>query len=149
MSGIQQLLAIIGIVLFGILSLAMLLMALFTEQTFFPLLMALVFLALAGFSGFQAFTNLRGRIDLSSMGEERSRILRFAASRNARLTAEEAALGCHLSVAQARALMDDMVINGSADTWVSDGGNLVYVFRGLLDEAEKASAEDPMGFLDA
>lgn len=148
-SGVKQILAILGIVLFSILSLAMFLVALLAEATFFPFLLGLFFLSLTAGSGFVAFQGLKGRVDLSSMGEERSRILRFAASRQGRLTAEEAALGCHISVAQAKAILEDMVIQGEADTWITDAGNMIFVFRGLLEAEERASAEDPMKFLDA
>lgn len=148
-TGVQQILALIGIVLFGILTLAMLVMVLITKQVVFPLLAGLVFLVLTIASGLIALRNLRDRTNLSTMGEERARIVRFARSRDGRLTAEEAAHGCSLSVIQARALLDDMVLQGSADTWVTDAGNLVYVLRGFLEAEERASAEDPMKFLDA
>lgn len=150
--GLSKILTLVGTVLFGVMTLAMLVMALvISGQMLVAILLAILFGVLTVFCGYMALQLAGGddTLDVSGLSQERSRLLRFASSRKGRLTAEEAAMGCNLPVRQAQALLDDLVTQGSADTWVSDGGSLVYVFRGLLEAEEKASAEDPMKFLES
>lgn len=149
--GCWTILPILGTVLFGIMTLAMLIVALMVEQVMIAVTFAVLFGAVTVFCAYSLGRQLRQRSEqggLSDLGQERTRVLRLARSRKGRLTAEEAALGCHISVVQAQALLDEMVMGGIADTWVSDGGVLVYVFRGLLEADEKDTAQDPMKMLE-
>lgn len=142
--------ALFGTIVFGLMTLAMLLVALLMS-TLAGSFLALVFGALTVFSALVLLRSFREQstgLEGSGVGrQERSRILKLAAHNDGRLTAEEAAVECNLSVEQAQFLLDNLVENGSADTWVSDSGSMVYVFRGLLED-DKATAEDPMKLLE-
>ena len=148
--GPKTLLAIFGAILFGLMTMSMLLMALvWSDQALVGFLMALIFGGLTFFSATIGVKGLRSaKQSTSALTQERSRVLRLAASKQGRLTAEETALGAHISVQQAQAILDELVVQGTADTWISDNGRMVYVFGGLLGDDDKSSAEDPMKFLD-
>lgn len=148
--GLPTLLTLFGAAVFALMTVATLIVGLVMEGGLVALLISLIFGALAIGCTVAGFRQLRAhhRPDIKSLTQERSRLLRLAASREGKLTAEEAAIGCNISVAQAEALLDDLVMQGTADTWISDGGSLVYVFRGLLDTNAKDTAQDPMAFLD-
>ena len=145
----KTLLGGLSALVFILMTIAMLLIALiFSGQMWLPVLLALFFGGIAAFSGVIAVNSARqAGPSLSGLAQERSRILKLAAHQQGKLTAEEAAMECRIPIDQAQALLDDLVINGRADTWVSDGGSMVYVFRGLLED-DKATAEDPMKMLD-
>lgn len=148
-SGLRTLLLTLGTVLFAIMTMAMLILGLFYSPIA-SVLLALVFGTLTVFFGYLSIQDFRQRQSgsvPSGLGQQHSRLLKLAAHQNGRLTAEEAAIECRISIEQAEALLEDLVNKGRADTWVSDSGALVYVFQGLLED-EKASAEDPMKFLD-
>ncbi len=150
-SGIKTLLSLFGAVLFSLMTLAMLIMGLvWGDQMVASILLALLFGGTAAFLTTIAVRSIRspGRADTSAMSQERARVLRLAASKQGRLTAEETALGAHISVQQAQALLDEMVIAGTADTWISDSGRMVYVFGSFVDGGDKLTAEDPLKLLD-
>ena len=111
----------------------------------------MVFGGLAGFLGLLTFKSFqaqsRGAIP-RGMAQEQQRVLRLAAHKNGRLTVEEVAMECRVPVDQAKALLDALVLQGTANNWVTDSGGMVYVFQGLLED-DKDTAEDPMKFLDA
>ncbi len=133
---------------FGIMAFSLLVLALFLSP-WLTIPLALLSGAAALFSGFQLMQSLQERRTPSTSGlkQERSRILRIAAHEEGRLTAEEASVKANIPVAQAEALLDELVAEGRAEHWVADGGNMVYVFRGLLED-DKDSAQDPMALLD-
>lgn len=68
------------------------------------------------------------------------RILVLAASKSGRLTVEEAAVGCQLSIPASKAALDHMAAENSAQMEVTHQGTLVYVFPGFLTDEEKRSA---------
>lgn len=147
-TGLRTLLAVMATVLFAIMTLAMLVVAMvFSQYTVGAVVLALFFGALTTFSGYQSLLSFRSRNRNQGLGQEHSRLLKLAAHQSGRLTAEEAAIECRVSVQQAESLLDELVNQGTADTWVSDSGAMVYVFPGLLED-EKASAEDPMKLLE-
>jgi len=139
--------ALLGTPIFGLVTLAMVALGLLVRDQLLPATLgALFFGALTLVCGFLAVRNMRlnrENATIDELSQEENRILRFAQHKEGRITVEEAALGCHLSVEQARHLLDRLVMRGSADTWVSDGGSLVYVFQGLSNEQDKLIAEDP------
>ncbi len=142
--------ALFATIVFALMTVAMLVVALLMAPlagSFF----ALVFGGLTLFSGLVLFKSFRqGRTGLEGSGvgrQEQRRILNLANHSAGRLTAEEAAVECNLSVEQAKLLLDNLVQQGAADTWVSDSGSMVYVFQGLLED-DKATAEDPMKLLE-
>jgi hypothetical protein len=147
----KSILPIFGVLLFSLMTLAMLFLGLFwSGQALVAILFAILFGGLTVFSLLATVKQLKGPTthDTAAMGQERARVLRLAASKQGRLTAEETALGAHISVQEAQALLDDLVISGTADTWITDNGRMVYVFGGLLDAEDKQSAEDPLKLLD-
>ncbi len=133
---------------FGIMTVVMLALALIMSPIFM-VLMAILCGALTVFSALHLMQSLQERRPPSTSGltQERSRIVRIAAHQEGRITAEEASMKANIPVAQAEALLDELVADGRAENWVSDSGNMVYVFRGLLED-DKANAEDPMAFLE-
>ena len=148
--GCRNVVAPLSAVVFSIMTFSMLVVGLiFGDQLWIAILLALFFGGIAALSGLITFRDFQARRSggsMSGLGQEESRILRLAASQKGRLTAEEAAMECHIGVAQAERLLEELVLQGRADTWVSDSGSLVYVFPGLLED-EKSSAEDPMKML--
>ncbi|TXD38880.1 hypothetical protein FRC98_00300 [Lujinxingia vulgaris] len=139
--------ALLGTPLFGLVTLAMIALGLLVpDQRLAGTVGALIFGALTLVCAVLAVRNMRVSREnaaIDELSQEENRILRFAQHNQGRLTVEEAALGCHLSVEQARQLLDRLVVRGSADTWVSDAGALVYVFHGLSNDQDKLTAEDP------
>lgn len=147
---LRLLLPLFGAILGAIMTFAMLVVALiFSDMAIGATILAILFGLGAAFCGVLAFQQFRHRQDnllVSGMGQEKNRILKLAEREEGYLTAEEAAMECHISVQQAEALLDDMVNQGRAETWVSDGGSMVYVFRNFLEDKE--SAEDPLKVLE-
>ena len=139
-----------GAVLFALMTFTVLVMGLiFSQYTIAALIVGITFGALTVFLARGAYSTFRDenrhRVP-TGLGQEHSRLLKLAAHQQGRLTAEEAAIECRVSVQQAEQLLNDLVLQGRADTWVSDSGAMVYVFQGLL-EGEKDTAEDPMKML--
>ncbi|MBA2661313.1 MAG: hypothetical protein H0U74_03410 [Bradymonadaceae bacterium] len=110
----------------------------------------IVFMAIIGTgAGVVAWKNVKHLFTKSAAitPQEEHRVLALAAHNGGRLTVEEVAVHCHMPVDQSRRLLDGLVLNQVADTWISENGNLVYVFRGLLG-SDKQSARDPFGMLE-
>ena len=75
--------------------------------------------------------------------DERERsVLRFAESEHGRVTVAEVATGCNMSLADAKATLDRLVILDVSEIRVTQNGVLVYVFPGFLSDEEKAQATD-------
>ncbi|RAL24889.1 hypothetical protein DL240_01385 [Lujinxingia litoralis] len=144
--------ALLGAPLFALLTLSMIALGLLdSDQAVAATIAALIFAALTLVLSIVAVRGIRQSREnatVDELSQEENRILRYAQHKEGRLTVEEAALGCHLSVDQAQELLDRLVMRGSADTWPSEAGSLVYVFRGLGDEQDKLSAEDPFLHLE-
>ena len=148
---VRVLLPILGTTIFAIMTLAMLIVALVTDYGVGAFLLALLFGGAMLFSAVTAFRHFRQRQDevmISGLGQQKSRLIKIAAEENGRLTPEEAAMKSKISVQQAEALLDNLVDEGRAETWVTDGGSMVYVFRNLLED-DKSTAEDPLKQLEA
>ena len=74
--------------------------------------------------------------------ERERRVLRLAEREHGLLTVQEVAAGCAMTVAEAKAELDRLVIAEIAEMRVSEGGVLVYRFPGFLSDEEKARATD-------
>lgn len=138
-------------ILFAVMTFAMLVVGLvFSGYALAGLIFAILFGIVASYLGLLTLRSYRqaskGSVG-TGLGQEHSRLLKLAAHQNGRLTAEEAAIECRVSVQQAEQMLDQLVNQGRADTWVSDSGAMVYVFQGLLED-EKSTAEDPMKMLE-
>jgi hypothetical protein len=68
------------------------------------------------------------------------RVLLFAEWERGRLTLAETAAHCDLTVAEAKSILDRLVLHQVAALHVTDAGVLVYVFDGFLSDDEKARA---------
>ena len=66
-----------------------------------------------------------------------NRILRLAGEHEGRLTVEEVAMNTHLTLDEAKKLLDRYVLNGYAELQVSESGMLVYNFPGMTREENK------------
>jgi hypothetical protein len=69
-------------------------------------------------------------------------ILRLAEHEHGRLTVTEVAARCDMTVAEAKAALDQLVRQQVAAIQVTQAGVLVYVFPGLLSDDDKAGAKD-------
>jgi hypothetical protein len=69
-------------------------------------------------------------------------VLRFAESEDGRVTIPEVATRCDMTVAEAKATLDRLVLQEAATIQVTQRGVLVYVFHGFLSDDDKASATD-------
>lgn len=72
--------------------------------------------------------------------------LMLARDRGGRVTVLELATASSWSFQECKELLDRLVIDDVADVNVTAGGEMVYVFRGLLSTEEKESAQDPLSF---
>ena len=71
-------------------------------------------------------------------------VLRIAAARGGKVTPEEVAMETSLTVEDAQKLLEELCTQGAGQLQVTDQGGLVYVFSGLLSEAERDSAQSPL-----
>ncbi len=69
-------------------------------------------------------------------------LLSQAQAKGGRLTVAEVAIALKVPVSQAKAALDHLVTSGVADLLVSDSGEIVYRFAGLINDDEKHSARD-------
>lgn len=74
--------------------------------------------------------------------ERERRVLRLAEREDGRVTIPEAAARCNMTIGEAKATLDRLVLHDVAEIQVSESGVLVYVFRGFLSDKDKASATD-------
>ncbi len=72
------------------------------------------------------------------------KILKAIARAGGRVTPFELAAETDLSVDKAREYLDRLCELGMGELHVTDSGSLVYVFRGSLSEADKATARSPL-----
>jgi hypothetical protein len=78
----------------------------------------------------------------ANAAEREHRVLRLAERERGRVTVPEVAAGCGLTIAEAKAELDRLVMEGVADLQVTASGILVYVFSGFLSKEEKADSKD-------
>lgn len=69
-------------------------------------------------------------------------VLRFAESEHGRVTIPEVAARCDLTIAEAKATLDRLVMHQAATIQVTQSGVLVYVFPGFMSDEDKARAGD-------
>ena len=73
-------------------------------------------------------------------GDRERQVLRFAESEHGRVTIPETATRCDMTIAEAKATLDRLVLAGAATINVTQSGVLVYVFPGFLSDEDKANA---------
>jgi hypothetical protein len=69
-------------------------------------------------------------------------VLRFAEQEHGRVTVPEVATRCDMTIAEAKATLDRLVLLQAATIQVTTAGVQVYVFRGFLSDEDKAQADD-------
>jgi hypothetical protein len=74
--------------------------------------------------------------------ERERRVLRLAEQEHGRVTVPEVAARCTMTIAEAKAELDRLVLNEIAEIQVTATGVLVYVFPGFLSDKDKARASD-------
>ena len=74
--------------------------------------------------------------------ERERRVLRLAERERGRVTIPETATNCDMSLADAKATLDRLVLVEIAEIQVTQSGVLVYVFPGFLSDEDKAKATD-------
>jgi hypothetical protein len=77
-----------------------------------------------------------------SDADRERQILRFAETEQGRVTVPEVATHCDMTLAEAKAALDRLVLQQAASIQVTRAGVLVYVFPGFLSDEDKASATD-------
>lgn len=98
----------------------------------------LVFFLLVGYAGYRLYRSSPAQ----PLASPEQRILALATQMQGRVTLAEVVLHSGLEVPQARELMKRLVRQGLAELYISDGGEEVYAFGGLMPQ-EKQSAKDP------
>lgn len=93
--------------------------------------------------GYMAVKSRRQRIRKRQERREK-KILKAIARAGGRVTPFELAAETDLSVDKAREYLDRLCELGMGELHVTDSGGLVYVFRGSLSDADKASARSPL-----
>ena len=101
----------------------------------------LVFFALTGYGGYWLYRSSGKKPPNPNPPEQR--ILALAEKNQGRITLAEVVLYCDLKTEEAREQLKSMVRQGLAELHVSEGGEEVYAFGGLMPE-EKHSATDPL-----
>lgn len=71
-------------------------------------------------------------------------ILAIAARFNGRISPEEISMHSDLSLAQAKAQLDQMVQNNLAQQLITEKGVIIYAFAGLMHPDDKAGAKSAM-----
>lgn len=99
-----------------------------------------IFFAITGFLGYRMTTSPKPGEQSISIEQ---RILGLAQQMKGRVTLAEIVLNFNLRPQQAREVLKNMVQQGLAELYISDGGEEVYAFGGLMPE-EKNSAKDPL-----
>jgi hypothetical protein len=74
--------------------------------------------------------------------ERERRVLRLAEREDGRVTVPEVAARCAMTMDEAKAELDRLVLQRVAEIQVTSDGVLVYVFRGFLPDRDKARATD-------
>lgn len=74
--------------------------------------------------------------------ERERRILRLAERERGRVTVPEVASRCTMTVTEAKAALDRLVLHQVAEIQVTASGVLVYVFPGFLSDQDKARATE-------
>lgn len=74
--------------------------------------------------------------------ERERRVLRLAEREEGRVTIPETAARCNMTIGEAKATLDRLVLHDVAEIQIAESGVLVYVFRGFLSDKDKASATD-------
>jgi hypothetical protein len=69
-------------------------------------------------------------------------VLRFAEAEHGRVTIPEVAARCDMTVLEAKATLDRLVMQQAATIQVTERGVLVYVFPGFMSDEDKARAND-------
>jgi hypothetical protein len=77
-----------------------------------------------------------------SEADRERQVLRFAEKEHGRVTVPEVATGCDMTIAEAKAALDRLVLQQAATIQVTQAGVLVYVFPGFLSDDDKANAKD-------
>jgi hypothetical protein len=77
-----------------------------------------------------------------SDADRERQVLRVAEQEKGRLTVPEVATHCDMTIAEAKATLDRLVLQEAATIQVTRAGILVYVFPGFLSDEEKAAATD-------
>lgn len=72
------------------------------------------------------------------------RVLQAAKKLRGKVTPATLAIETGLSLDDCQASLDEMVEEGVAETWVTDGGNLVYAFSAFVDPTDRLTARDPL-----
>lgn len=108
------------------------------------ILVALVifFIGTAAGGVFLVRANLRQPGASPRPANAQQRILQMAAVEQGRLTVPEVAAACQLSLDQAKAELDRLVVQEAASMEVTEDGVLVYHLHGFLSDEEKAAATD-------
>lgn len=83
-----------------------------------------------------------GRPQPPSDADRERQVLRFAEQAHGRVTVAEVAAGCDMTMPEARAALDRLVLQDAAIIQVSPGGVVVYAITGFLSDEEKANAKD-------
>lgn len=69
-------------------------------------------------------------------------MLRLAEEEHGRVTVPEAAVRCDMTIVEAKATLDRLVLAQVATIQVTPSGVLVYFFPGLMSDEEKAQSKD-------
>lgn len=78
----------------------------------------------------------------SSDAEREQQVLRFAESEHGRVTVPEVAAHCGMTIGEAKATLDRLVLQSVAELQVTPSGVLVYTFPGFLSDEDKRRAVD-------
>jgi len=97
------------------------------------------FFIVVGYFGFRLATSKPPGPQALSREQQ---ILALAHRANGKLTLAEAVLHSRMSVTEVKGVLKDLVRQGLAELHLTEGGEEVYAFSGLVPE-EKESAKDP------
>jgi hypothetical protein len=77
-----------------------------------------------------------------SAADRERQVLRMAEQEKGRVTVAEVATHCDMTISEAKATLDRLVLQEAATMQATKAGVLVYVFPGFLSDEEKSTATD-------
>ncbi len=108
------------------------------------LLAVIVFFSMTGILGFYLAIAHFFRNRRKEKEQKERQILKVIASKGGRVTPVEIAAETNLIIDEAKAALDQLCKSGAGQLQVTENGNMVYVFEGVLSSQEKNTAKSPL-----
>ena len=106
----------------------------------------LVFFSLTGIGGVYLTISSVKKKRLYAKHKKEKDIIGLITLNGGRITPIEVAAQSRYSIDEARAILDDLCARGAGQLRITDLGETVYVFQGIVPEYDKITARSPLDF---